>query len=336
MSEILSFIEGMPKAELHVHLEGTLEPELKFSLAARNGVDLPYRSAAAMRAAYAFDDLPSFLAVYYEGMSVLQTEEDFCDLAMAYYRKARSQNVVYAETFFDPQAHTARGIGLDTVITGFRRAQQDAAAELGLRTQLIMCFLRDMSAGSAMETLTQSLPYRDLIAGVGLDSDEKGNPPVKFKAVFDRARSEGFRLTMHCDVDQEDSVANIWQCLNDIGVERIDHGVNCLADDALVARLKSSGVGLTVCPISNSYVSDGLKADEIKTMLDRSLRVTVNSDDPAYFPGYIGENLAAVAEAASLAEPELVQIERNAFGIAWITDEERAVYLRDLEAYAAR
>jgi adenine deaminase len=336
MSEILSFIEGMPKAELHVHLEGTLEPELKFSLAARNGVDLPYRSAAEMRAAYAFDDLPSFLAVYYEGMSVLQTEEDFCDLAMAYYRKARSQNVVYAETFFDPQAHTARGIGLDTVITGFRRAQQDAAAELGLRTQLIMCFLRDMSADSAMETLTQSLPYRDLIAGVGLDSDEKGNPPVKFKAVFDRARSEGFRLTMHCDVDQEDSVANIWQCLNDIGVERIDHGVNCLADDALVARLKSSGVGLTVCPISNSYVSDGLKADEIKTMLDRSLRVTVNSDDPAYFPGYIGENLAAVAEAASLAEPELVQIERNAFGIAWITDEERAVYLRDLEAYAAR
>ncbi len=335
MSEISSFIEGMPKAELHVHLEGTLEPELKFQLAARNGLDLPYRSAAEMRAAYAFDDLPSFLAVYYEGMSVLQTEEDFYDLATAYYRKARSQNVVYAETFFDPQAHTTRGIPFETVISGFRHAQQNAAAELGLHTQLIMCFLRDLTADSAMETLAQSLPYRDGIVGVGLDSDENGNPPVKFKAVFDRARSEGYRLTMHCDVDQEDSVAHIWQCLNDIGVERIDHGVNCLDDDALVARLKSSGVGLTVCPISNSYVSDGLKAHEIKVMLDRSLRVTVNSDDPAYFPGYIGENLAAVTQAVNLTKPELVQIERNAFTIAWITDEERAAYLGDLDAYAA-
>jgi len=335
MSEISSFIEGMPKAELHVHLEGTLEPELKFQLAARNGLDLPYRSAAEMRAAYAFDDLPSFLAVYYEGMSVLQTEEDFYDLATAYYRKARSQNVVYAETFFDPQAHTTRGIPFETVISGFRHAQQNAAAELGLHTQLIMCFLRDLTADSAMETLAQSLPYRDGIVGVGLDSDENGNPPVKFKAVFDRARSEGYRLTMHCDVDQEDSVAHIWQCLNDIGVERIDHGVNCLDDDALVARLKSSGVGLTVCPISNSYVSDGLKAHEIKVMLDRSLRVTVNSDDPAYFPGYIGENLAAVTQAVNLTKPELVQIERNAFTIAWITDEETAAYLGDLDAYAA-
>jgi adenosine deaminase len=186
-----------------------------------------------------------------------------------------------------------------------------------------------------METLAESLPYQDWIVGVGLDSDEKGNPPVKFKAVFDRARSEGYRLTIHCDVDQEDSVAHIWQCLNDIGVERIDHGINCLEDDALVARLRGSGVGLTVCPISNSYVSDGLKAQEIKAMLDRSLRVTVNSDDPAYFPGYVGENLAAVTEAVNLAKPELVQIERNAFTIAWITDEERAAYLRDLDAYAA-
>lgn len=335
MSEISSFIEGMPKAELHVHLEGTLEPELKFQLAARNGVDLPYGSAAEMRAAYAFDDLPSFLAVYYEGMSVLQTEADFYDLAMTYFRKAHSQNVVYAEAFFDPQAHTARGIPFETVLNGLRGAQQDAAAGLGLRTQLIMCFLRDLTADSAMETLAQSLPYRDWIVGVGLDSDEKGNPPVKFKAVFDRARSEGYRLTMHCDVDQEDSVAHIWQCLDDIGVERIDHGVNCLDDEALVTRLQSSGVGLTVCPISNSYVSDGLKAHEIKAMLDRSLRVTVNSDDPAYFPGYIGENLAAVTEAVNLTKPELVQIERNAFTLAWITDQERATYLGNLDAYAA-
>ena len=336
MNEISSFIEGMPKAELHVHLEGTLEPELKFELAARNGLDLPYRSAAEMRAAYAFDDLTSFLAVYYEGMSVLRTEADFHDLAMAYYRKASSQNVVYAETFFDPQAHTTRGIPFETVISGLRHAQQDAAVELGLRTQLIMCFLRDLTPDSAMETLAESLPYRDYIVGVGLDSDEKGNPPVKFKHVFDRARREGYRLTMHCDVDQENSVAHIWQCLNDIGVERIDHGVNCLEDDALVNRLAATGVGLTVCPISNSYVSDGLKAREIKALLDRSLRVTVNSDDPAYFPGYVGENLVAAAEAVSLTKHELVQIERNAFAIAWITDEERSRYLGELDAYAGR
>jgi len=335
MSEISSFIEGMPKAELHVHLEGTLEPELKFQLAARNGLDLPYRSAAEMRTAYAFDDLTSFLAVYYEGMSVLRTEQDFYDLATAYFRKAGSQNVVYAEAFFDPQAHTTRGIGFDTVIRGLRRAQENAAAESGLRAQLIMCFLRDLTADSAMETLAQSLPYRDWIVGVGLDSDEKGNPPVKFKAVFDRARSEGYRLTMHCDVDQEDSVAHIWQCLDDIGVERIDHGVNCLEDEALVTRLIASGVGLTACPISNSYVSDGLKAHQIKAMLDRSMRVTVNSDDPAYFPGYVSENLAALAEAAGLTRRELVQLERNAFTIAWITDEDRAAYLRDLDAYGA-
>jgi adenosine deaminase len=335
MTEISSFVQGMPKAELHVHLEGTLEPELKFQLAARNGVDLPYDSAEQMRAAYAFDDLTSFLAVYYEGMSVLRTEQDFYDLAMAYYTRARSQNVVYAETFFDPQAHTTRGVPFGTVISGFRRAQQNADTQLGLRTQLIMCFLRDMAAESAMRTLEQSLPYRDQIVGVGLDSDERGNPPVKFKAVFDRARAEGYRLTMHCDVDQEDSVTHIWQCLDDIGVERIDHGVNCLADDALVARLAAAGIGLTVCPISNSYVTDGLKAREIKDMLDRNLRVTVNSDDPAYFPGYISENLAAAAEAAGLTEQELVQIERNAFTIAWITDSQRAAYLADLASYAA-
>src|SRR5579859_817467 len=335
MSEISSFIEGMPKAELRVHLEGTLEPELKFQLAARNGLDLPYRSAAEMRTAYAFDDLTSFLAVYYEGMSVLRTDQDFYDLATSYFRKAGSQNVVYAEAFFDPQAHTTRGIAFDTVIRGFRRAQENAAAESGLRAQLIMCFLRDLTADSAMETLAQSLPYRDWIVGVGLDSDEKGNPPVKFKAVFDRARSEGYRLTMHCDVDQEDSVAHIWQCLDDIGVERIDHGVNCLEDEALVTRLIASGVGLTACPISNSYVSDGLKAHQIKAMLDRSMRVTVNSDDPAYFPGYVSENLAALAEAAGLTRRELVQLERNAFTIAWINDEDRAAYLRDLDAYGA-
>jgi len=332
MDDIAPFIQGMPKAELHVHLEGTLEPDLRFELARRNGVDLHYASAAEMRSAYAFDDLPSFLAVYYEGMSVLRSEQDFYDLAMAYFTKARSANVVYAEVFFDPQAHTSRGIAFETVIGGFHRAQQ-AAGELGLRAQLIMCFLRDMSSESAMATLDDSLRYRDWIAGVGLDSDEKGNPPVKFGEVFGRARNEGYHLTMHCDVDQENSVAHIWQCLNDIGVDRIDHGVNCLEDEALVERLRQSGVGLTVCPISNSYVTDGLKAQEIKKMLERSLRVTVNSDDPAYFPGYINENLIAVSEAG-LSVAEIVQLTRNAFTIAWIGEGERSRYLRELEAYA--
>ncbi|HLA80239.1 MAG TPA: adenosine deaminase [Thermoleophilia bacterium] len=334
MSEMSSFIEGMPKAELHLHLEGTLEPELKFELAARNGLALPYGSVDAMRAAYDFDDLRSFLAVYYEGMSVLLTERDFYDLAMAYFRKAHSQNVVYAEVFFDPQAHTTRGIRFGTVIEGFHRARQDAEASLGLRTQLVMCFLRDMSAESAMVTLEQSLPYKDWIIGVGLDSDEKGNPPIKFKEVFARARSEGYHLTMHCDVDQENSVEHIWQCLNDIGVERIDHGVNSLEDKTLIREIKGRGLGLTVCPISNSYVADGLKAVEIKTMLDQGMRATINSDDPAYFPGYMNENLIAVQEAVNLTRDELVQLARNAFTISWLAREDKDRYLTALEAHA--
>jgi adenine deaminase len=335
MSVPESFIARMPKAELHLHLEGTLEPELKFDLAARNGLDLPYASAEDMRAAYGFDDLASFLAVYYEGMSVLLTERDFYDLAMAYFRKAHSQSVVYAELFFDPQAHTTRGIPFSTVIEGFRRAQQDAEASLGLRTQLIMCFLRDLTAESAMETLEQSLAYGDWIVGVGLDSDERGNPPVKFKDVFARARREGYRLTMHCDVDQENSVEHIWQCLDEIGVERVDHGVNALEDGALVAEINRRGLGLTLCPISNSYVTDGLKASEIKTMLDAGVRATINSDDPAYFPGYVNENFAAVQQAVNLRRDEIVQLARNAFTISWLEPEDRNRYVDSLEAYAA-
>ena len=333
--DLTAFIAGMPKAELHLHLEGTLEPELKFELAARNGLDLPYRSVAEMRAAYAFDDLPSFLAVYYEGMSVLQTERDFYDLAAAYFRKAASQNVVYAEVFFDPQAHTTRGIPFRTAIEGFRRAQEDAAAELGLESRLIMCFLRDLSAESALATLEESLPYSDWIVGVGLDSDEKGNPPVKFADVFARARDEGYRLTMHCDVDQENSVGHIWQCVDEIGVERIDHGVNSLEDPALVRELASRGLGLTVCPISNGFVAGGLKARELKTMLDHGMRATVNSDDPAYFPGYMNENLAAAQAEAGMTREEVVQLARNAFGVSWLAESERAAYLARLEAYAA-
>jgi adenosine deaminase len=335
MSELATFVERMPKAELHLHLEGTLEPELKFELAARNRVELPYRSVDEMRAAYAFDDLPSFLAVYYEGMSVLLTEPDFYDLAMAYFRKAHSQNVVYAEVFFDPQAHTTRGIPFDAVIEGFHRAQHDAKASFGLRSQLIMCFLRDLSAESAMETLEQASPYKDWIVGVGLDSDEKDNPPVKFKEVFARARKESYRLTMHCDVDQENAVGHIWQCLDEIKVERIDHGVNALEDEALIKEINGRRLGLTVCPISNSYVTDGLKAHEIKSLLDAGVRATINSDDPAYFPGYMNENLAAVQRAVNLAREDVVQLARNAFMVSWLSPEDKERYVDQLESYVA-
>jgi len=336
VSASAEFIAGMPKAELHLHLEGTLEPELKFELAARNGLDLPYASAEEMRAAYGFDDLASFLAVYYEGMSVLLTERDFYDLAMAYFRKAHSQNVVYAEVFFDPQAHTARGVPFETVIDGLHRAQREAQDSLGLRTQLIMCFLRDLTAESAMETLEQSLSYGDRIVGVGLDSDERGNPPVKFKEVFDRARREGFRLTMHCDVDQENSVQHIWQCLDEIGVERVDHGVNALEDRALITEINRRRLGLTTCPISNSYVTNGLKAAEIKSLLDAGVRATVNSDDPAYFPGYVNENLVALQEAVHLSRDEVVQLARNSFAVSWLEPEDRDRYLDALQEYAAK
>jgi adenine deaminase len=333
MATMRDFIAKMPKCELHVHIEGTLEPELKFALAERNGVKLPYESVEHLKAAYDFDDLPSFLAVYYEGMSVLLKEPDFYDVTYAYLAKAHSQNVVYAEMFFDPQAHTARGVSFDTVIRGTRRAQLDAEARLGIGSQLIMCFLRDWSAEFAMATLLESLPYKQSIVGVGLDSDERNNPPVKFKKVFERAREEGYLLTMHCDVDQQDSVVHIRQCLNEIDVARIDHGVNSLEDAELCAEIKRRGLALTVCPISNSYVAGGTKAAAVKTMLDRGMRVTVNSDDPAYFPGYMNENLIAAQEEADLSKGELVQLARNAFEAAWLPRASRDRYVAQLAGY---
>ena len=327
-SDMRQFIEHLPKAELHMHIEGSLEPELKFRLAERNGLELPYEDVSAMRRAYQFDDLPSFLAVYYEGMSVLLEEEDFYDLTLAYLRKAASQNVVYAEFFFDPQAHTSRGVGFETVISGIHRAQVDGEREYGIRTNLIMCFLRDMTVQSATETLEAALPYKDLILGVGLDSDERNNPPLKFREVFERAGSEGFLLTMHCDVDQQDSVPHLWQCLNEINVNRIDHGVNSLEDERLCDEIKARDLGLTVCPISNGYVAGGLKSAEITAMLERGMKVTVNSDDPAYFPGYMNENLTAVQEEAALSKDQLLQLVRNGFSASWLSAEEKERYLR--------
>ena len=333
MSKLKSFIEGLPKCELHVHLEGTLEPGMKFQFAKRNKVKLPYKNENALRAAYDFDDLISFLVVYYEGMKVLQTEQDFFELTYAYLNKAHSQNVLYTEMFFDPQAHTARGVSFDTVIRGIRRAQLQAEITLGIHSQLIMCFLRDWSAEFSMSTLLQSLAYKEWIIGVGLDSDERNNPPDKFEQVFERARQEGYFLTMHCDVDQQDSVSNIWQVVRDIGVNRIDHGVNSLEDKKLCAEIRRQSLALTVCPISNSYVTDGTKSDAILAMLAAEMRVTVNSDDPAYFSGYMNENLICVQKDVQLGKPELVQLTENAFESAWLPRASKDRFIVELKNY---
>jgi adenine deaminase len=321
-----AFIAGLPKAELHLHIEGTLERSLCAELAVRNGIAVPDVPP--------FHDLTSFLVGYYASMQVLRVERDFYDLAMAYFRRASAQGVVYAEVFFDPQAHTSRGVPFAAVIGGLDRARRDAAGQLGLRAQLIMCFLRDRPAESAMATLSESLPYAGQIIGVGLDSDERGNPPSKFAAVFARARAQGYRLTMHCDVDQEDAVGHIWQALDDIGAQRIDHGVNCLEDAALVSRLAADRIGLTVCPVSNGWVTDSRKVPELKAMLDRSLLATVNSDDPAYFDAYVNENFQAVAADGAVSRGDLVQLARNSFEIAWLDGGERAGYQALIDAYA--
>ncbi|HEU5475086.1 MAG TPA: adenosine deaminase [Actinophytocola sp.] len=317
MADIEGFVRSMPKCELHLHIEGTLEPELKFRLAERNGVALPYRTVDEARAGYDFHDLSSFLVGYYQGMSVLVTEPDFYELAYAYFEKAAAQGVEYAEIFFDPQGHTSRGVEFGTVVRGLRRAQLDARRMLGLHTQLIMCFLRDFQAEYAMATLLESLPYRDWIIGVGLDSDERGNPPAKFAAVFARARAEGYLLTMHCDVDQENSIGHIRQCLHEIGVDRIDHGVNILEDPALVDEVRRRRLGLTICPVSNRFVTDGTKAAELGRLLDAGVLVSVNSDDPAYFTAYVTENLLTVQRELNLGRDQMITLQRNAIESSW-------------------
>lgn len=335
MTDLAGFIAGMPKAELHVHIEGTLEPELAFELAERNGSRLAFADVEQLRASYTFTDLTTFLVSYYAGMSVLRTADDFYELALAYLRRAHGERVRYAEIFFDPQAHTSRGIEFGIVVGGLRRAVVQAWREFGLRAQLIMCFLRDEPAGYAMATLVQSLAYREWIAGVGLDSDEYQNPPVKFAEVFRRARAEGYQVTVHCDVDQDNSAEHLRQCLEIIRPDRIDHGVNILDSSELTAALIDRGTGLTVCPISNRFVTGDLKAAQLKRMLELGVRVTVNSDDPAYFGGYITDNLIAAQRAADLTAGELLQLQRNAAQIAWLPSGVRDQLLAGIDDYAA-
>jgi adenosine deaminase len=335
VADMATFIEGIPKAELHLHIEGTLEPELKFELAARNGLTLPYKTIEEAVAGYDFDSLTSFLVGYYEGMGVLIEEQDFYDLGMAYFQKVAAQNLLYAEIFFDPQGHTSRGVPFANVINGLHRSRQDAAKELGVDIQLIMCFLRDMSAESAMETLDQAEPFRDLIIGVGLDSDERDNPPLKFKEVYARARDRGYRLTMHCDVDQNNTIEHIRQALFDIGVERIDHGVNSLDDQGLTQTIIERGIGLTVCPISNIRVVQNSKSAQIKTMLDKGMLATVNSDDPAYFQAYITDNLKTAQQDGGLTKDEVARLVHNAFTICWAPGDAKQRYIRRLDEYVA-
>ncbi|MYC07422.1 MAG: adenosine deaminase [Chloroflexi bacterium] len=330
-----AFIRGLPKAELHVHLEGTLEPEMRVRLAGRNGVDLPYRTADELAASYEYRDLQSFLALYFSGMDVLLTEQDFFDLTYAYLRRVRAQNVVYTEMHFDPQAHTSRGIAFDTVISGIRRAQEAAQDTLGIRSQLILGFLRDMSVESAMETLTDSLPYKDWIIGVGLDSDEKDNPPVKFREVFERARAEGYMLTMHCDHLQENSVEHIRQCLDVIGVDRIDHGYHALDDAGLIAEARRQQVCLTFCTTATPTNPTPRRAAELKRALELGLNVTANTDDPAYMRSYyMSEVLANTQQAVGLTRGQVAQLARNAFRSAWVGEDERDGYLAAVDGYA--
>jgi adenosine deaminase len=333
--DLPSFLAGLPKCELHLHLEGTLSPELKLALAERNGIDIGQTTVAEVEATYAFDSLASFLGVYYPAMQVLVTEEDFRDLAFAYLTKAQSQGVRHVEMFFDPQAHTGRGVPFDTIIRGYRRAIVEGRRELGISAELILCFLRDLSAEFAMATLMEALPYKDWIIGIGLDSDERDNPPSKFAAVYARARAEGFLLTMHCDIDQQNSIEHIRQALEDIGVDRIDHGTNIVEDPRLVDLVRTKGLGLTCCPVSNRFVTADMKADEIVSLLRAGVRVTVNSDDPAYFGGYVADNFAALAGEIDVTVEELVTIARNSFEVAWLTSRARDGFLAELDAYCA-
>jgi len=330
-----SFIRGMPKAELHLHIEGTLEPELMFALAAKHGVGLPYASVEALRAAYQFDSLQSFLDLYYAGAAVLRDEDDFHALTMAYLRRAHADGVVHVEIFFDPQTHTARGIAFATAIDGIRRALADGEREFGISHRLILCFLRHLSADDAMRTLEQALPYKDAIVAVGLDSSERGHPPSKFRAVFDRARREGFLTVAHAG--EEGPPAYIVEALDLLKVARIDHGVRCEEDPELVERLVRERIPLTVCPLSNVRlcVYQNIEQHNLKRLLERGLCVTVNSDDPAYFGGYVVDNYLAVQRGLGLTQSDFETLAANSIEASFLPSAHKQTLRGRLDAYVA-
>jgi adenosine deaminase len=327
-----ALLQAMPKAELHIHIEGSLEPELIFALAQRNGIKLPYASVEALRSAYAFTNLQSFLDIYYAGASVLIQEQDFYDMARAYFLKAAADNVVHAELFFDPQTHTARGVAMDTVIQGLHRACVDAQAEFGISAALILCFLRHLSEEEAFETLEQALPFRDSFIGVGLDSGELGNPPEKFARVFARCRELGLHLVAHAG--EEGPPAYIWTALDLLKVERIDHGVQAIKDPALMQRLAQDRIALTVCPLSNLKlcVFPDLAQHNLRQLLDAGLAITINSDDPAYFGGYMNDNFTQTFAAVGMDAGHAYTLARNSFEASFIDKAARRQYIGRLDA----
>jgi adenosine deaminase len=331
MPDLSSFIRALPKAELHIHLEGSLEPELMFALAQRNGVAIPFESVEEVRAAYSFTKLQDFLDIYYAGAAVLRTEEDFRDLALAYMRRAAADGVRHVEAFFDPQTHTDRGIPFDVVINGLQAGLDAARAESGVTSRLILCFLRHLSEEEAFKTLRAAEPHLDKIVGVGLDSSEVGHPPSKFARVFQAAGALGLKRVAHAG--EEGPPAYVWEALDVLKVDRIDHGNRSLEDPALVDRLVAERMTLTVCPLSNLKlcVVDALTSHPLKRMLELGLRPTVNSDDPAYFGGYIGDNFAAVADAIGLDAADLATLARNSFRGCFLTAAEIAPHLAEID-----
>ena len=333
MTDMTQFIKGMPKVELHLHIEGSLEPELMFALAQRNNVDIPFKSIEEVRAAYNFSNLQDFLDIYYQGMNVLRHEQDFYDLTWAYLERMAQQNVQHVEIFFDPQGHTERGVGFSTVLDGISRALEDGRKKLGVTSHIIMCFLRHLSEESAMKTLEEALPYKSRILGVGLDSSEVGHPPSKFARVFDKARKEGFLIVAHAG--EEGPPEYVWEAVDQLKVDRIDHGNRSLEDEKLISRLVADGTALTVCPLSNlklCVVTD-MSQHPLKKMLSLGLKATVNSDDPAYFGGYMNENYSAVVDALQLERNDILTLARNSIHASFADDARRKKLLENLENY---
>ena len=335
MTDLDAFITGLPKAELHLHIEGSLEPELMFALAERNAIAIPYNSVEEVRAAYAFSNLQDFLDIYYAGAAVLRTEQDFHDLAMAYFARAAADGVIHAEIMFDPQTHTERGIAFATVIQGLLSAMARAEAEYAMTTRLILCFLRHLPEEAAFATLAEAEPWLDRIAAVGLDSSEVGHPPAKFARAFAAAHEKGLKLTAHAG--EEGPPAYVWEALDVIHTDRIDHGNRAMEDPALVDRLAREQMTLTVCPLSNLKlcVVDDLAHHPIDRMLSAGLAATLNSDDPAYFGGYVADNYRAVAAARGLGKAELATLARNSLTGAFLPPEIVAKHLETLDAYLA-
>ncbi len=330
---VADYIKKVPKAELHLHIEGTFEPELMFEIAQRNKVDIPYQSVEEVKKAYQFSCLQDFLDIYYAGASVLLYEKDFYDLTMAYFKHCAEENVVHTEIMFDPQTHTKRGISFGTVINGIQKAREDAKEKYGISSLLIMSYLRHLSEEDAFETLEQSLPYKHLIKAVGLDSSEKGNPPSKFQKVFETSVKEGYVPVAHAG--EEGPAEYIWEALDLLKIARIDHGNNCLTDEVLVKRLVDEKIALTVCPLSNLElkVVDDLKDHPLKKMLNLGLKATVNSDDPAYFGGYMNANFLQTAEALDLTKEDVKTLVKNSFEYSLLSDDEKQKYLIQVENF---